>query len=79
MNHTLLILLILYEVISVVWIYRLWTRKQRPGVIERCVLSVIVLVPFLRWIFYGFLGVSPPDSHGDDIPHRYGDGSLGPH
>lgn len=67
MNHTLLIMVILYEVISVVFIYRLWVRKYRPGILERCVLSIVLLVPFLGWIFYGFLGPTP-ETHGEDLP-----------
>jgi hypothetical protein len=39
MNRKVLILVIAYEVISLVFIYRLWTRKQRPGIIERSVLK----------------------------------------
>lgn len=67
LNHKFLILLILYEGISAVLIYRLWTRKQRPALLERSVLTAVLLVPFLGWIFYGFLR-DWPDPHGEKCP-----------
>ena len=74
MNRTLLILAILYEIIAAVLIYRLWARKSRPGIVERCLLSVVLLIPFFGWLFYGFLG-SSPDKHGEDVgTHSCGDG-----
>ena len=76
----LLCLLILYEVISFMIIYRLWIRKVRPGVIERCVLSLVLLVPLFGWAFYGFLRTTP-DGHGEE-PSDYwsgGGGDTGTH
>lgn len=78
MNRTGLLLLIGYEVISLVLVYRLWTRKQRPGIVERCVLSLVLLVPVLGWIFYGFLATSP-ESHGENLPTRDDGGGGGYH
>jgi hypothetical protein len=72
----LLFLLILYEVISCVLIYRLWTRKIRPGVVERCVLSLVLLIPLFGWAFYGFLRTSP-DPHGEDVGDRSSGGGAG--
>jgi len=71
-----LCLLILYEVISVVIIFRLWTRKHRPGVIERCLLSLVLLVPIFGWVFYVFLK-SSPDAHGEDVGDHSTGGGVG--
>lgn len=76
MNRTGLILLIACEVISLMLIYRLWTHKHRPGIIERCVLSIILLVPLLGWIFYGFVATSP-ESHDENLPMRDDGGGGG--
>ena len=76
MNSMLLFLLILAEVISVMLIYRLWTRKKRPGVVERCFLSVVLLVPLFGWLLYGFLRTSP-DAHGEDVGDHSSGGGVG--
>jgi hypothetical protein len=75
MNLTFLILLIVYEVVSVVLIYRLWTGKRRPGLVERCLLSIVLLVPFAGWFLYLFLK-SSPGQHGEN-PSDYSGGSSG--
>ncbi len=64
MSRTALICLVLYEIITVAFIYRLWTRKHRVGVVERSVLTLVLLVPFLGWLAYAFLAPSP-DTHSD--------------
>jgi hypothetical protein len=67
MNRTLLILAgILYEIITAVFIYRLWTGKNRPGTVECCFLSVVLLVPFFGWFVYLFLKPSPSE-HGENV------------
>jgi hypothetical protein len=76
MKNTRLILLILYEVVSVILVYRLWTRDKRLGVVERCFLSVVLLVPFFGWIFYGFLKIEP-DAHGEDVGDHSTGGGVG--
>ena len=82
MSRSLLISVILYEVIGGVFIYLLWTCKQRPGVVERCLLSLALLFPFLGLVFYGFVRTSP-DDHGDVLPEHYtgddGRGDTGHH
>jgi len=71
MNRTTIIFGIVYEIISAVFIYKLWARKQRPGVVERCFLTAVLLVPFAGWFIYAFLAPSP-DSHSDDLPNHGG-------
>ncbi|HEY3857962.1 MAG TPA: hypothetical protein VGO67_26545 [Verrucomicrobiae bacterium] len=70
MNDSLLFFVILCEVIGGMFIYRLWTRKQRPGIVERCLLSVILLIPFFGLVFYGFVRTSP-DAHSDVLNEHY--------
>jgi hypothetical protein len=77
MNRTTIILGIVYEVISVVFIYKLWTRKRRVGIVERCFLTVALLVPFAGWFIYAFLAPPMPAGHWDDLHEHYdgyGDG-----
>jgi hypothetical protein len=75
MNNTTIILGIVYEVISVVFIYKLWTRKRRVPVVERCLLTVALLVPFAGWFIYLFLAPSPSE-HPDNLREHY-DGNMG--
>ena len=63
---------ILYEIISVVIIFGLWTRKRRVAIVERCLLSLVLLVPFFGWFIYAFLKPSP-DGHPYDL-HQQWDG-----
>jgi hypothetical protein len=72
MNRTTIILGIVYEVVSVVFIYKLWTRKRRVGIVERCFLTVALLVPFAGWFIYAFLAPPAPERHSDDLPEHYG-------
>jgi hypothetical protein len=74
MTTWLLILLIFYEVISAVFICRLWFRKNRIGVMEKSLLSMILILPLFGWLFYFFLKPSPT-AHGEDVgTHSCGDG-----
>ena len=73
MNRTFLIsLAVVYEIITVAFIYRLWTGKGRPGTVERCLLSMVLLVPFFGWVAYIFLK-SPPSEHGEDVGNHWGE------
>jgi hypothetical protein len=74
-DHSLLIFLILYEVITVVFVWRLWTRKSRPGIIELCLLSIVLFIPFCGWFLYLFLW-SSPDAHGEN-PGGYNGSDVG--
>jgi hypothetical protein len=66
--------LIIYEIISLILIYRLWTARRRRKILQRCFLSVILLAPVLGWLLYGFVVISP-DEHADELPERWeGDG-----
>jgi hypothetical protein len=72
----LLSFLILYEVIIFLIIYRLWTSKIRPGVIERCLLSAVLLVPLIGWPFYVFFRTAPA-AHGEDVGDQSSGGGVG--
>jgi hypothetical protein len=63
MNPIAITGLVVYELISAVFIYRLWTGKRRKGILLRCFLSLVLLVPVLGWLFYGFMVISPGE-HG---------------
>jgi hypothetical protein len=76
MSTTHLVLLVVYEIISLVIIFRLWTGRKRAGVFERCLLSVMLLVPGVGWFLYLFLRPSPSD-HGEDVGDHWGDGGDG--
>lgn len=66
--------LIIYEIISLILIYRLWTGRKRRKILQRCFLSIILLAPVLGWLLYGFVVISP-DEHADELPERWeGDG-----
>src|SRR5262245_16790058 len=69
MKKSDLILLAALECFSVFFIFRLW-RKGGVSVWRRCVWSVILLVPVLGWIFYGFLA-NHPDNHSDLLTEYY--------
>ena len=75
MNNSLLIFLILYEVITIVFVWRLWRGKSRLGVIELGLLSIVLFIPFFGWFLYLFLRPSP-DAHGENPPD-YSSGSGG--
>lgn len=65
MNNGILFLIILYEVITVMIIYKLWTAKPRLAILERCLLTAVLFVPFFGWIMYLFLKTSP-EAHGEN-------------
>ena len=64
----------LYEGFALIYIYRLWARRRRPGLVERCLLTLALLVPFGGWLIYAFLA-PPPDEHPYRLPdHDYSSG-----
>jgi hypothetical protein len=80
MNRTTIIFGIVYEVITAVFIYKLWTRKRRVGIVERCFLTVALLVPFAGWFIYAFLAPPLPEGHSDHLSEHsggYGGGTGG--
>lgn len=76
MSTTRIVLLAAYEIICLVIIFGLWTGKKRVGVFERCLLSVILLVPVIGWILYLFLRPSPRE-HGEDVGDHSCGGGVG--
>ena len=70
MNLKILIsLIILYEIVALVFIHRLWCKRCKAGITERIALTVVLLIPFIGFIFYVFLKLSP-EPHGDNPPER---------
>ena len=75
MNGLMILFAIGYEVVAFLIIYKLWSRKRQVGIVERCLLTVILLIPFFGFLIYAFLA-PPPDGHPYDLNEHY-DGRLG--
>jgi hypothetical protein len=71
MTKSQVITLSALECISLALIARLWRRKHKARVWQRCLYSVILLVPILGWVFYAFIAVHP-EAHSDELPERWG-------
>ena len=71
MSKARIIILFVLECISLVLIVHLWRRKPRPAVWYRCLWSLVLLVPLLGWILYGFVAINP-ETHSDELPEHWG-------
>ena len=71
MSKPQLIALVVLECISLVFIVRLWRRKRKMPGWQRCLWSVVLLVPLVGWVLYGFNAIGP-EAHSDDLPERWG-------
>ena len=76
MNAFQIVGLALLECISLFLIVRLWRGSRKMSVFSRCLWSVVLLIPLLGWLFYGFVTINP-DKHSDELPERFG-GSAPP-
>jgi energy-coupling factor transporter transmembrane protein EcfT len=66
-NLSTVILLILFEIVALIVIVRLWMRR-RMKIIPRVLWSVVLLLPFFGLLVYVFLHEEPqghPDRVGD--------------
>jgi len=67
MSTPQIIVLSVLESISLFVIFRLWTRKRKPSLLSRCFWSIVLLIPLLGLVFYGFVANSP-EWHGERLP-----------
>jgi hypothetical protein len=70
-NHKAIIISlgVLYEMFAILMIRRLWTKRRDIGLVERSVLTIVLLLPFVGVLFYAFLKPSP-EPHGDNPPEH---------
>ena len=71
MDKGQIILIAILEAVGVILIVRLWVRRRMP-VLRRIVWSVILLLPLLGPLFFGFTQLNPSE-HGDEPPDKAGD------
>lgn len=79
MDTPTLIVGAILELVALVVIVRLWTRRPLRIVSSVC-WSVVLLVPFFGLVIYFFLR-EKPEAHGESVPESYGggDGDGGGH
>jgi len=69
------------EVLGLAMIARLWTKKPKPGLFRRVVLSLVLLIPGVGLVLYGFIALGDPAPHGEDAASYsdtyYGSGDSG--
>lgn len=65
------LLLTLFQTLSVAFLWHLWTHEKQLGVLERILLSVLLMAPFLGWLFYLFIRLEPKP-HGEEPAGPYG-------
>jgi hypothetical protein len=67
--------LALLEAVGILMAIRLWFKPAKTSAVRRIVWSVLLLVPVLGPIMYGFISLDPSE-HGEDIgDHSSGFGS----
>jgi len=62
-----IIVLVVLESVGLLFIARLWLRKSRTPLWRRCLWSVVLLIPLLGVLYYGFTRPDP-EAHADDVP-----------
>ena len=65
MTTSQIVLLSISEVVALFFIARLWLKRGRLGAVARVFWSIILLVPVLGVILYGFC-LNDPDAHPYD-------------
>jgi hypothetical protein len=65
-------------------IARLWVARPKMGVIRKLLCSLILLIPFVGWLFFAAFCPAPArDEHGGHVEHGSaalgGDFGPGPH
>jgi hypothetical protein len=61
---------IILECISLLLIVHLWLRKSKVPDCQRCLWSILLLVPLFGWLLYGFIA-SAPESHPDEMREHW--------
>jgi hypothetical protein len=60
-------ILAVLESIGVVMIWRLWLRGRKTPLLARCLWTILLLIPLLGPLFYGFTRIAPKE-HGEELP-----------
>lgn len=55
------------EAVSLFMIVRVWRRKGNASVAGRCLWSLVLVIPLLGPLCYGFIATSP-EEHGESLP-----------
>lgn len=66
-----IILIALLELVGLLLISHLWLRRKKVALLAKCFWTIVLLVPALGPIFYGFSGITQ-NPHGDDPPDTTG-------
>lgn len=72
MDTFTIIMAVVLELCGFVAIGHLWTRKSKKSFVGRCLWSVLLLVPILGPLLYGYLQIEP-----DENPESAADGASG--
>jgi len=67
MSTAQIIVSAVFESIGLFVIFRLWTRKRKSSLLSRCFWSIVLLIPLLGLVLYGFVANSP-EGHGESLP-----------
>jgi hypothetical protein len=65
-------LFVLLETVGVFMVIRLWFKAAKASLVRRIAWSILLLIPLLGPIMYGFISLDP-SAHGEDV----GSGSSG--
>jgi len=68
----------LCEIVALAAIIHLWFRKHDMLLITRLFWTIVLLVPLLGLLFYGFMRRDPP-AHSDNVPDSSGGIDPGAH
>lgn len=66
----------LLEALGLSMAVRLWMKKPRPSLLRRVAVSIVLLVPGIGLLLYGFLSVGVSDTHGEN-PASLSDADYG--
>jgi hypothetical protein len=71
-----IIILAAFETIGIFMVVRLWLKKTRKSIVHKMVWSVLLLIPLLGPLMYGFVSVDP-SAHGEDVGDHSSGGGAG--
>jgi hypothetical protein len=66
-----IIVIVLLESVSLLAIGHLWLRRKKVALLSKCFWTIVIVVPALGPIFYGFSAITQ-NEHGDDPPDTTG-------
>jgi hypothetical protein len=78
MSTSQIILLALLETVGIILAVRLWLKRPKLSVARRIGFSLLVLIPVLGPLTYGFVALDP-SAHGEDVgDYSSGGGAIDP-